>query len=65
MRSGLLPTVLGTAVAGATLYRNGNDVMKLGKSKRHMETLVATGLLGFGLAHIVLGSLDLFGDKDR
>ncbi len=62
MRSGLIPTVLGTAVTGATLYRNGQDVLKRGKSKRNMGAMVATGLLGFGLAHVLLGSIEMFRD---
>ncbi|MCQ6558221.1 asparagine synthase [Paenibacillus mendelii] len=48
MREGLIPAVLGTVVSasGATLL----------KSK---YKLVGTGVLGFGLAHIVLGTIDL------
>jgi len=48
MREGLIPTVLGAVVSasGATLL----------KSK---YKLVGTGVLGFGLAHIVLGAIDL------
>ena len=47
MREGLIPAVLGTVVSasGAAL---------LGEYK-----LAATGILGFGLAHIVLGAIDL------
>jgi len=48
MREGLIPTVLGAVVSasGATLLRS--------KYK-----LIGTGVLGFGLAHIVLGAIDL------
>jgi hypothetical protein len=48
MREGLIPAVLGTIVtaSAATLFR--------GKYK-----LVSSGVLGFGLAHIVLGAIDL------
>lgn len=56
---GIVPTILGTALTGATLYRNGEDVIKKGRKKRHMETMIATGILGYGLAHIVLGSVDM------
>ncbi|MFB9329192.1 asparagine synthase [Paenibacillus aurantiacus] len=47
MREGLIPTVLGTAVTatGAAL---------LGKNRQ-----VATAIMGFGAAHIVLGAIDL------
>jgi|GEM_PF-927210 hypothetical protein len=49
MREGLIPAVLGTVVSasGASLLR---------KSK---YKLVGTGVLGFGLAHMVLGAIDL------
>ncbi|ASA19917.1 asparagine synthase [Paenibacillus donghaensis] len=49
MREGMIPTVLGTVVtaSSAALFR----------SKYRMA---ATGVLGFGLAHIVLGAIDLF-----
>lgn len=48
MREGLIPTVLGTVVSasGATLL----------KSK---YKFVGVGVLGFGLAHVVLGAIDL------
>ncbi len=48
MREGLVPTVLGTVVtaAGASLLRSNYK-------------LAAAGVLGFGLAHVVLGAIDL------
>ena len=60
MRAGLIPTVLGTAVTGATLYRNGQDIMKRSKRRSNVESMIATGLLGFGIAHVLLGSIDMF-----
>lgn len=49
MREGVVPTVLGTAVtaAGVTL------------AVRRMCPILAAGVLGFGVAHIVLGSIDM------
>jgi predicted acyltransferase len=54
MREGLIPTILGTVVsaAGATLSRNN---MK----KKNVLPMVEAGIIGFGLAHIVLGAIDL------
>ena len=54
MREGLLPTMLGTVVtaAGATLSRNN---MK----KKNMLPMLEAAVIGFGLAHIVLGAIDL------
>ncbi|MDD2446460.1 MAG: asparagine synthase [Tissierellia bacterium] len=59
MRAGIIPTLLGTAVTGATLYMNGEDIVKRGKRKRNVESMVASGLLGFGVAHLVLGSINM------
>ena len=60
MKQGILPTLLGTAVTGATIYMSGQDIMKRSKRKSNVESMVAAGLLGFGLAHVVLGSIDMF-----
>lgn len=51
MREGLIPTVLGTAVTttGALMNRNS----------RGRNDKVAWGVIGFGLAHVVLGTIDL------
>lgn len=59
MRAGIIPTLLGTAVTGVTLYMNGEDIVKRGKRKRNVESMVASGLLGFGVAHLVLGSINM------
>ncbi|KMY50708.1 asparagine synthase [Peribacillus loiseleuriae] len=50
IREGLIPTALGTAVT-ATGYAM--------KQKRKSNKMVANTLFGFGLAHIVLGVIDL------
>ncbi|GCD10735.1 asparagine synthase [Clostridium tagluense] len=54
MREGLIPTMLGTVVtaAGASFSRNN---MK----KKNMLPMIEAGVIGFGLAHIVLGAIDL------
>lgn len=54
MREGMIPTVLGAAVtgAGATMV------------KKKAATAIGAGILGFGLAHIVLGSIDLVQHRD-
>ena len=54
MREGLIPTVLGTvvSVAGASFSKNN---MK----KKNMLPMIEAGVVGFGLAHIVLGAIDL------
>jgi hypothetical protein len=53
MREGIIPTIVGSAVAatGATMIRR--------------NPVVAYGILGFGAAHILLGSIDLFLNRSR
>lgn len=50
MREGLIPTVLGTAVSTAGYML---------KQKRGSNKMVANTIFGFGLAHFVLGVIDL------
>ena len=59
MRKGLIPTLLGTAVTGATLYTKVPSLTKRKLKRMDTETMVATGILGFGLAHVILGAIDL------
>lgn len=63
MRKGLIPTVLGTAVTGAALYSKAPNLSRRKLRKMDMRSMVATGLMGFGLAHVVLGSMDLYKGK--
>ncbi|MEK4029075.1 MULTISPECIES: asparagine synthase [Bacillaceae] len=50
IREGLIPTALGTAVTAAGYAL---------KQKRDSNKMIANTVFGFGLAHIVLGSIDL------
>jgi len=58
MREGIIPAILGTVVtaAGASFSRNN---MK----KKNMLPMIEAGIVGFGLAHIVLGAIDLVEHK--
>ncbi|GAA4835965.1 hypothetical protein GCM10023310_11840 [Paenibacillus vulneris] len=47
MREGLIPTVLGTAVTAS------------GVALRGKYPMAAAAVAGFGLAHVVLGAIDL------
>lgn len=49
IREGLIPTVLGALVSGtgATM------------GKKNIKPMIAAGILGFGLAHVVLGAIDI------
>ncbi|MFL0362635.1 asparagine synthase [Pseudobacillus sp. 179-B 2D1 NHS] len=50
IREGLIPKALGTAVTAAGYAL---------KQKRDSNKMIANTVFGFGLAHIVLGSIDL------
>ncbi|MCB2289737.1 asparagine synthase [Clostridium sp. CS001] len=54
MREGLIPTLLGTVVTatGASFSRNN-------MSKKNKIPMLEAAVVGFGLAHIVLGAIDL------
>ncbi|MBU3093959.1 asparagine synthase [Clostridium sp. CM028] len=54
MREGLIPTMLGAVVttAGASFSKNSMN-------KKNMLPMIEAGVIGFGLAHIVLGAIDL------
>lgn len=52
IKQGLIPTVLGTAVTATGLALR-NTIPKT----------YCTGIIGYGLAHVVLGSVDMINDK--
>jgi len=54
VREGLIPTALGTAVTATGLALTGVA-----------GPAVAWGVTGFGLAHVVLGTIDLVSHKRR
>lgn len=59
MREGLLPTIFGTAAIAASSMLRGADMQKNGMRKKDMLPLAGAALLGFGLAHVMLGTKDL------
>lgn len=63
MKKGLIPTLLGTAVTGAALANSIPNLSKRKLRKMDKNTMLATGLLGFGLAHVVLGTMDIVRSK--
>ncbi|MBK5240066.1 asparagine synthase [Clostridium sp.] len=54
MREGLIPTILGSVVTAA-----GASFSKNNMKKKNVIPMVEAGVIGFGLAHIILGSIDL------
>lgn len=53
VREGFVPTVLGTVVTAT------------GIALRPVAPLISWGVAGFGLAHMVLGAIDLIGHRSR
>lgn len=60
MRKGMIPALLGIAVTGTAIAMSDSDVFEKGIRKKNTDTMLSSGLIGFGLAHIVLGGMDLF-----
>ena len=54
VQEGLIPTVLGTAVTAT------GTVLK----KKDIKPALAAGIIGFGLAHVVLGAIDLMENRN-
>jgi hypothetical protein len=59
MREGLIPTLLGSAVMASGAMMRGVDMQRRGMSKKDLMPLLSAGLVGFGLAHVILGTKDL------
>jgi len=59
MREGLIPTALGTVVTAGALALRTIDMSKKEMKQKDIIPMVETAVLGFGLAHIVLGTIDL------
>ncbi len=56
IREGLIPAVLGSAVTAAGFAMT---------QKSGMNKMVANTIFGFGLAHIVLGAIDLVEHRSK
>jgi hypothetical protein len=59
MREGLIPVILGTVVTATGVALRGVDMKNHGMTRRDTKVAIGSGLLGLGLAHIILGSIDL------
>jgi len=63
IRDGLIPTALGTAVTTAGAIWDGMEMKKRRINNNDIRPMIAAGIVGFGLAHVVLGSIDLVQHK--
>jgi hypothetical protein len=59
-REGIVPTALGTAVTAAGVAMRILDMKNYGMSKREIIPMIGAGVIGFGVAHVVLGGIDLY-----
>ena len=55
VNEGLIPTVLGTAVTAT------GTMMK----RKNIQPMVSSAIIGFGLAHVVLGAIDLIEHRNE
>jgi len=63
MREGLIPVILGTAVTATGAVMRGIDMKKHGMTKHDSTVALGAGIIGLGAAHILLGAIDLIGDR--
>jgi len=59
VKEGLIPTVLGTVVTAGAATLRARDMKDMKMNKKNIIPMAETALLGFGLAHVVLGAIDL------
>jgi hypothetical protein len=59
IKDGIIPTVLGTVVTAGAVTLRAKDMKNMKMNKKNMIPMAETALLGFGLAHVVLGAIDL------
>ena len=64
MKEGLVPTALGTVVTAGAAALRARDMRKRGMRKKNIIPMVETAVLGFGLAHVVLGTIDLLQHRE-
>ena len=64
MKEGLVPLILGTAVTTTGMVMRGIHMKNEGMTKKDMKVAVSSGIVGLGIAHIALGTIDLFQHKN-
>ena len=64
MKDGLIPTALGTVVTASAAALRTMDLRKEGIKQKDIIPMVETAVIGFGLAHIVLGTINLIQNKN-
>lgn len=64
IREGLIPTALGTIVTAAGAVADAKAMKNRHSKKNDIYKMAAAGIVGFGLAHVVLGAIDLIEHND-
>ena len=59
VKDGVIPTVLGTVVTASAAALRAKDMRDMKMNRKNIVPMAETALLGFGLAHVVLGTIDL------
>jgi hypothetical protein len=65
MREGVIPILLGTAVTATGAVLRGTDMKRRGMSRHDTKVALGAGLVGLGAAHIILGAIDLIGERSH
>lgn len=63
MREGLIPTIVGTGVTAAGIAMKVKSMKKNKNIMNELMPMFTAGIIGFGLAHIFLGAIDLIEDR--
>ena len=63
MREGIIPILLGTAVTTSGVVMRSMDMKRHGMSKHDTKVALGSGIVGLGVAHIILGAIDDIGDR--
>lgn len=62
MKKGILPIMIGSVVTLSGLYLKKRSLK--GKLLLELSTMATSGLIGFGLAHILLGAIECYQNED-
>ncbi|NLC95496.1 MAG: asparagine synthase [Bacilli bacterium] len=59
MKQGLIPTIVGAGVTALGVTLTVRNQRKQQDMMTRLMPLVSAGIIGFGLAHVLLGTIDL------
>lgn len=62
MRKGIIPVTLGTIVTATGIMLDSKQANSYSLKRNDSSSLVGTFLVGLGVAHVLLGSIDIATD---